>query len=65
MSLKKSQPVKKIEAPAEEIIQEKPKAKEYKALRNFFFNGKNWAKDEVIPFQEKDIELLLSKGIIQ
>lgn len=64
MSSKKNQPVKKIEAPAEEIITEQPKAQDYKASRNFFFAGKNWFEGEVVKLPQKDLEFLLLKQVI-
>lgn len=64
MSSKKNQPVKKIEAPAEEIVTEKKPAQEYKATRNFFFAGKNWFEGEVITLPQKDLEFLLLKQVI-
>lgn len=65
MSSKKSQSVKKIEAPAEKIFTEEKKSQEYKATRNFFFAGKTWAEGEVITLPKSDIEFLLSKDIIK
>lgn len=40
------------------------KKKEYKANRNFFFAGKNWFEGNVIDLPGKDIEFLVSKGVI-
>lgn len=64
MSSKKNQPVKKIEAPAEEIVTEKKSVQEYKAARNFFFAGKNWFEGEVVKLPQADLDFLLLKQVI-
>jgi hypothetical protein len=62
MSSKKPATTKQETKKDEEVIPT-PK-KEFKAERNFFFAGKNWAKGETIDLPVKDIEFLLSKGVI-
>jgi len=64
MSSKKTT-TKKEESIKEEVKTSEPKKIEpKKANRNFFFAGKNWIKDQEVNLPEKDIEFLLSKGVI-
>lgn len=36
----------------------------HKAARNFFFAGKNWFEGQEVNLPEKDLQFLLSKGVI-
>lgn len=67
MSSPKKTTTKKEESNEEKIQESAPKVetkKEYKANRNFFFAGKNWFEGNVIDLPGKDIEFLVSKGVI-